>query len=81
MILVIRWRVDPLRILKEHGYNQTRIREEKIFGQNTVARLRKGKGLSPSVIDTVCRLTGIQPGGLIEYIPDEIIESMKKAPD
>ena len=81
MILVIRWRVDPLRILKEHGYNQTRIRKEKVFGQKTVSSLRTGGGIAQSVLDTICRLTGTQPGGLIEYIPDEIIESMKKAPD
>lgn len=81
MILVIRWRVNPLRLLKEHGYSQTRLREDGIFGQSTITGLRNGKGIAPTVLDAVCRLTGTQPGGLIEYIPDEIIESMKKAPD
>ena len=66
----IRWRVDPVALLKEHGYNSLRIRQENIFGQQTLANLRYKKPVSFDVLGKICEITGKQPGKLIEYVPE-----------
>lgn len=67
----IQWRVDPVDVLKEHGYNSGRIRRENIFGQQTYANLRQLKPVSWDALGKICELTGKQPGKLIEYVSEK----------
>ena len=68
---MLRYKFNVLAALKEKGYNSTRLRQETIFGQSTITQLRKGEAyIRPVTIDTLCRLLEIQPGDLLEYIPD-----------
>lgn len=67
----LQWRLNALELLKEHGYTTYRLRKEKIFSESSVQNLRYGKPTSWRDIETVCRLTGKQPGKLIEYVKDE----------
>lgn len=60
-------------LLKENGYTSYRIRQEKLIGQGTLTRLKNGTGgIDAKTIDTLCRKFNVQPGDLMEYIPDEI---------
>ena len=69
--MALKWRVEPLKLLKENGYTTYRIRKENLFSQYTVHKMRYGIIVPPSDLDTLCRLTGKQPGKLIEWVKDE----------
>lgn len=68
--MAIRYKVDVLAALREHGYSSTRIREEKLIGQSYLQQLRHGELVSWKTLDTICKLLECQPGELIEYVPD-----------
>lgn len=58
-------------LLKEKGWNSTRIRNENLIGQGTLTNLRNGKGgLDHKTIDRICRVLDCQPGDIMEYVPD-----------
>lgn len=62
-------------LLKEKGYNTTRIRREMIIGQRTLSALKKRTGgINHQTIDNLCRVLNCQPGDLMEYIPDDAIQ-------
>lgn len=55
-------------LLKEKGWNSTRIREEKLIGQGTLTNLRNGTGgLDHKTIARICKVLGCQPGDIMEY--------------
>ena len=66
----IRYKIDVLAALKEAGYSSARIRNEKILGESYLQQMRRGDIVSWNAIDTVCRLTGLQIGDIVEYVPD-----------
>ena len=63
----IEYKFDVLAALKDAGYTQNRIREEKLIGQATLTQLRHGELVSWKTIDTICRLLVCQPGDLLRY--------------
>lgn len=69
------WRVDAIELLKEHGYTTYRIRKEKILSQSTIVNMRhKAPVISWKDLETICRLTGKQPGKLLIYEKDKPTE-------
>lgn len=64
----IRYKIDVLAALREKGYTQNRIREEKLIGQSYLTQIRHGELVSWKTIETICSLLGCQPGDLVEYI-------------
>ena len=67
----IRYKMDVIAALKEAGYSTYRIRQEKIFGEATLQKIRRGEPVSWENVDTLCRLLGCQPGDLVEYEPED----------
>lgn len=65
----LKFKIDILEVLKEKGYNSTRIRKEKLLSQSTLTDIRAGK-VPGAKIDVLCELTGLQPGSIIKYVPD-----------
>lgn len=65
--LSLRYKIDVVAALKAAGYSTYRLRNEKLIGEATMTKLRKGELVSWSNIDTLCRLLNCQPGDLIEY--------------
>lgn len=65
------YKFDVLEMLKEEGYNTTRLRREKIISESSIQYLREGKPVGPLVLDTLCRLLDMQPGNILKYIEDE----------
>lgn len=70
MLMPIRYKIDVLAALREKGYTQNRIREEKLIGQSYLTQIRHGELVSWKTIETICSLLGCQPGDLVEYIPE-----------
>ena len=64
----LQYRLNVLALLKEKGYNTTRLRREKLLSESTIQKLRGGEPVSWREIEKLCHLTGKQPGKLIEYV-------------
>lgn len=63
----ISYKIDVLASLKEHGYNTTRLRKEKLLAESTIQQLRENKLVSWTNIDRICTLLNCQPGELLEH--------------
>lgn len=66
----LKYKSDIIKLLKEKGYNTTRIRKEHIMGELMLQKIRKGQMPSWSVLETLCKLLDVQPGDIIEYVDD-----------
>jgi putative transcriptional regulator len=64
---MLKYKIDILAALKEKGYNTYKIRKEKIFGEATLQKIRKGQMPSWETFDKLCSLLDCQPADLIEY--------------
>ena len=69
---MIRYKIDVIQALKAKGYNSNRIRQDKIFGQQQLQKIRQGEIASKSVLNIICWLLDCQPGDILEYVPDTI---------
>ena len=69
---MIKWKnnLNIMQLLKDCGYNSKVILDENLIGQASVQKMRTGKMVGIITLDRICRLTGRQPGDLIEYVKD-----------
>ena len=65
------YKINVLQALKEHGYSTARLRKEKIFGEATIQRLRKGESVSYEQLGKLCKLLDCQVGDILKYIEVE----------
>lgn len=68
---MLAYKIDVLEALKESGYNTTRLRKEKLLGENSIQYLRENKMIGAKALDNVCRLLDMQPGNIIKYVEDK----------
>ena len=64
------YKFDVLESLKEVGYNTTRLRKEKLLGENSIQSLRKGEMVGIIALEKICKLLDMQPGNIIKYVED-----------
>lgn len=62
------YNIDVLKNLKECGYNTTRLRKEKLLGENAIQSLRRGEMVGIIALEKICRLLNMQPGSVIKYV-------------
>lgn len=62
------YKFDVLESLKEAGYNTTRLRKEKLLGENAIQSLRKGEMVGIIALEKICKLLDMQPGNIIKYV-------------
>lgn len=65
---MLTYKIDVLDTLKESGYNTTRLRKEKLLGENAIQSLRKNEMVGIIALEKICRLLDMQPGNIIKYI-------------
>ena len=65
------WRVNPLQLLKDNGYTTYRLRKENLFAQSTIGKFKYEQPVSWPELEKLCRLTGKNPGKLIEYVKEK----------
>ena len=68
---MIRYKIDVLAALKDKGITTYRIRKEKLFGEGTLALIRKGDPVRWKAINDICKLLQCNVGDILEYIEDE----------
>ena len=69
--MAIKYKIDVLSELKAKGYSAYKMRKEKLLGEATIQRLRKGEAVSWENISTICSLLECGIGDVLEYVPDE----------
>ncbi len=57
----IRYKIDILNNLKLLGYTTYKLRKDKLIGEATLTKIRKGQLISWENINTICRLLNCQP--------------------
>ncbi len=67
ILLPVKYKIDVLSSLKQHGYNTTRLRREKLLGESTIQQLRTGTLVSWANIARICEMLQCQPGDILEY--------------
>lgn len=67
---MLKYKIDVLETLKEAGYTTTRLRKEKLLGENAIQYIREGKPVGAKALDSLCRLLDMQPGNIIKYVED-----------
>lgn len=68
---MIVWKVDPLKLLKMHGYSQSYLKKEKIIVGRTIDCLRtKSTKIPLDTLSKICKLTDSRVEDLIEYIDE-----------
>lgn len=72
---MLAYKIDVLETLKENGYNTTRLRKEKLLGENSIQYLRENKMVGTKSLDIVCKLLDMQPGNIIKYVEDKNIKN------
>jgi DNA-binding Xre family transcriptional regulator len=65
---VLTYKIDVLETLKESGYNTTRLRKEKLLGENAIQSLRRGEMVGIIALEKICSLLDMQPGNIIKYV-------------
>jgi len=68
---LIRYKEDIFKLMKEHGYNQTRIQRERLLPAQTVQNIKAGKSITLETLNKICIMCKCQPGDLIEVIPTD----------
>ncbi len=65
------YKFDVLETLKEYGYNTTRLRKDRLLGENAIQSLRKKEMVGIIALDKICKLLDMQPGNIIKYVDDD----------
>ena len=58
-------------MLARRGYKKTDLREEVGLSTVTLAKLSKGESVTTDTILRICERFDVQPGDIMEYVPDE----------
>jgi putative transcriptional regulator len=64
------YKFDVLTALKEAGYTTTRLRKEKLLGENAIQSLRQGEMVGIIALEKICKLLDMQPGNIIKYVEE-----------
>lgn len=67
------YKINVIAALKEKGFTTYKIRNEKIFSENTLQAFRSGKMVSYETLGKLCEMLNCQPGDLLEYRPEKNI--------
>ena len=58
-------------MLARRGYKKTALKLEVGFSTVTIAKLSKGESVTTDTILRICERFDVQPGDIMEYVPDE----------
>lgn len=60
-----------LNLFQEKGITSYTVRKSGDIGQATWKKIHEGGHIDTRTINALCRLLNVQPGDILEYIPDE----------
>ena len=56
---MLTYKIDVLETLKESGYNTTRLRKEKLLGENAIQSLRRGEMVGIIALEKIMLFNGL----------------------
>lgn len=62
------YKFDVLKALKDAGYTTTKLRKEKLLGENAIQSLRNNEMIGIIALEKICKLLDMQPGNIIKYV-------------
>lgn len=65
------YKFNVLETLKDAGYSTSKMRKEKLLGENAIQSLRKNEMVGIIALEKICKLLDMQPGNIIKYVDDE----------
>lgn len=65
---MLKYKIDVLEALKAAGYTTSRLRQEKVLGESTIQKIRKGEIVGIIAIEKICETLDMQPGDLLEKV-------------
>ena len=70
---MIYYKINVLQALKDNGISTYDILQKRLISQGSLTAIRASKPISMATLDTICRLTGLQPGDVIgyKYVPSK----------
>ena len=68
---MLTYKINVLETLKESGYTTSRLRKEKLLGENAIQTLRHGDMVGIIALEKICTLLDMQPGNIIKYVENE----------
>ncbi len=68
---VLKYKIDVLAALKSRGFNTNKLRKEKLLSEGAIQALRENRSIAWVSIEKICELLEVQPGDLLEIVPDE----------
>lgn len=68
---MLTYKINVLETLKESGYTTSRLRKEKLLGENSIQTLRRGDMVGIIALEKICTLLDMQPGNIIKYVENE----------
>ena len=68
---MIKYRINIVQALADKGVNTYTCKQTgKPFAQGTFQQIKKNKAITTDTINKLCAVLDLQPGDLLEYIPD-----------
>lgn len=64
---MITYKINVLDALKQNEYSTYRIKQEKIFNQTQLQKMRNKEKITFETLDKLCKLTKLQPGDILAY--------------
>lgn len=74
---MLRYKINVMEELKARGYTTYRIKTEKLLGGSRLDALRAGEIVGTQTLEILCRLLGMQPGDILEYVEEESATEQK----
>lgn len=62
------YKIKVLETLSEAGYTPSKLRKEKLLGENAIQCLRENKMVGIKALDKICSILDMQPGNIIKYV-------------
>jgi len=66
------------KILIDRNMTKERFRLHAKLSPTTIAAMGKGEGISPKVLERICHNLEVQPGDIMEVLPDNAVMSDKE---
>ena len=59
-----------METLRNAGFTPSFVRKNRIFSESTMTKFRRGDMVQYTELDRLCSVLRLQPGDIVEYIPD-----------
>ena len=66
-------------LLKEREISKNKLGKETGISTNIISKISKNEGFKTETINRICEYLEVQPGDIMEWIPDSDYENKRKA--